>query len=117
MMRSFNDLDHAKVAWLKYNEEAIKIYFKDGRKISDYVSKHENGIEYLNSNAFKEDCLSKPDMGYFTKFTEEIQGPSNNIETVIMFKKIGEEIENSKQEDLKEGVKGVDKVLGFIQRI
>ena len=117
-----NDLEHAKgFAWLKYDKEAIEIELKNGKTISDYVTKHNNGIDYLNSNAFKEefskDPFTKPDMSYFTKFTEEIQGPSNNVDMVMMFKKIGEELKNSKQEDFIEGVKCIDKILGFIQQL
>ena len=90
------DLEHAKgFVWLKYNEEAIEIDLKNGRTINDYITKHDDGIEYLNSNAFKEefseDLFTKPDMSYVNKFTEEIQRPSNNIDMVMMFGKMAKQ--------------------------
>ena len=117
-----NDLEHAKgFVWLKYNEDAIEIDLKNGRTINDYITKHEDGIEYLSSKAFKEELseepFTKPDMSYFNKFTEEIQGPSSNIDMVMMFRKMGQAIKNTKKEDMKAGMKSVDKIMGFIQRV
>ena len=117
-----NDLEYAKgFTWVRYDEKVIELELKNGRQISEYLIEHKNGVNYLNSKAFKNDFSKdlniKPDLSFFTKFTEEIQGPSNNVDMVFLIKKMGEEIKNSKKEDLQKGVNALDKILGFIQRV
>ena len=113
------NLEYSKgFAWLRYDPEGIQFKPKNGRKVEEFLHQHTDGRKYLNSQTFKEDAnlTEAPDMKYFSKFQEEFQGPSNNIDATILIKRLALELKSTKKADLQKGVQVLNGILGIIQR-
>ncbi|XP_066920056.1 uncharacterized protein [Clytia hemisphaerica] len=113
------NLEYSKgFAWLRYDSKDIHFEPSNGRKVEEFLYKHTDDHQYLDSKSFKEDTNMTvfPDKKYFSKFQEELQGPSNNLDATMLLKQMVLDLKATKKADLQRAVQILNGLLGIIQR-